>query len=53
MFDDRKSVGNPDRITYCGAVEDHQQHFPEEAPYTAEIPVCELVCENFSKICQN
>ena len=32
MFDERKSVGNPDRITYCGAVEDNQQHFPEEAP---------------------
>ncbi len=32
MFDDRKRVGNPDRITYCGAAEDNQQHFPEEAP---------------------
>ena len=32
MFDDRKSVGNPGRITYCGAAEDNQQHFTEEAP---------------------
>jgi len=32
MFDDRKSVGNPARITYFRAAEDNQQHFPEEAP---------------------
>ena len=35
MFDDRKYVGNPDRITYCGAAGDNQQHFPEEAPIKA------------------
>ena len=36
MFDATVGGGNPGRIMYCGAAEDNQQHFPDEAPLINE-----------------